>query len=595
MAKQHNLKRTKKVFRQVSKIKFSRLITPLLFVLAIILGSFASYLIAYYGKIYPNTKIAGLDISGRSPTDSITLLNQYIVPPEELTLYYQGHLYNIKTNDIDFSYDFAVSAETAYEYTRTGFILKDLVNRLDIIVHPKDFPLVTNINNDKLNKILSSISGQISVKPVNPTINLVDGKIIINKGSPGIEVNQEALTALIEKNLATAKTAEIEIPVSITDNTLSQTEADSLQSRAAKYLGKNIQMKFEYNTLVLNDSDILKLLDPESGYNEQAITDFIQKTATSVDRNPVNPKFVFTGGKVTEFQPALDGIKTDQESFKNQLTASLDKLESTADLSETFDIPVAKNLPEVSTDEVNNLGIKELIGRGVSTYFHSADSRVHNVVLAASRINGTLVKPGDTFSFNTTLGDVSAFTGYQQAYIISEGRTVLGDGGGVCQVSTTLFRAILNAGLPVIERTAHAYRVGYYEQDSPPGFDATVYGPEPDLKFKNDTPAYILIEAQDDPKNYSLTFELYGTSDGRVANTSKPVVSNITPAPPALYQDDPTLPAGTIKQTDFAASGAKVVFNYSVTRDGKQIYQKTFVSNYQPWQAVYLRGTGPAI
>ena len=165
----------------------------------------------------------------------------------------------------------------------------------------------------------------------------------------------------------------------------------------------------------------------------------------------------------------------------------------------------------------------------------------------------------------------------------------------MCQVSTTLFRSVLNAGLPVVERVAHAYRVGYYEQDSPPGFDATVYAPSPDLKFKNDTPAYILITAKADPKSYSLVFELYGASDGRVASITKPVVSNYSAPLPTIYQDDPTLPTGTLKQTDFSAAGARVSFNYTVTRDGETVFQKTFISNYRPWAAVYLRGTGPAI
>jgi vancomycin resistance protein YoaR len=342
-------------------------------------------------------------------------------------------------------------------------------------------------------------------------------------------------------------------------------------------------------------------LDPKSGYKDTAITNLFQKTSVSVNRDPQNPKFVFqpakagNNSKVTEFQPALPGVKVDSDKFKSQLTSALDTLENSDDKTETFNIPVIESPPEVTTDQVNNLGIKELIGRGTSTYFHSIPGRVHNVVLAASRINGTLVAPGKTFSFNQTLGDVTQFTGYQQAYIISGGKTILGDGGGVCQVSTTMFRALLNAGLPITERAAHAYRVGYYEQDSPPGLDATVYGPEPDLKFTNDTPAYILIEATSDPKNYSLTFELYGTSDGRVTTISKSVVTNVTPALPTVYQDDPTLPAGTLKQTDFSAAGAIVTFNYSVVRAGQTIFAKTFVSNYRPWAAVYLRGTGPAI
>jgi vancomycin resistance protein YoaR len=137
--------------------------------------------------------------------------------------------------------------------------------------------------------------------------------------------------------------------------------------------------------------------------------------------------------------------------------------------------------------------------------------------------------------------------------------------------------------------------VGYYEQGSPAGLDATVYGPSPDFKFVNNTPAHVLIQATADPKNYSLVFELYGTSDGRVSVVSKPIVTNVTAPAGDLYQDDPTLPAGTIKQIEYKAWGAKVTFNYVVTKDGEEIFKKFFISNYRPWQAVYLRGTGPAI
>jgi len=150
---------------------------------------------------------------------------------------------------------------------------------------------------------------------------------------------------------------------------------------------------------------------------------------------------------------------------------------------------------------------------------------------------------------------------------------------------------VLAAGLPIEERAAHAYRVGYYEVKYQPGFDATVFQPSPDFKFRNDTNAYILIQTVYDEKAQYLSFELYGTSDGRKVEISKARVWDVTPPPPDLYQDDPTQPVGKVVQTEHAAWGAKVAFDWKVTRGDEILQQKTFYSNYSPWQAVFLRGT----
>jgi vancomycin resistance protein YoaR len=124
--------------------------------------------------------------------------------------------------------------------------------------------------------------------------------------------------------------------------------------------------------------------------------------------------------------------------------------------------------------------------------------------------------------------------------------------------------------------------------------DATVFDPTTDLKFTNDTPAHLLIQTEFDAKNYSLVFEIYGTDDGRISTTTKPQITSSTPPPEDLYIDDPNLPEGTIKQIDYKSWGAKVVFDYTVERNNEVIFEKTFLSNYRPWQAVFLRGTGPS-
>lgn len=569
---------------------------PLLFLFFLLLltAPLTIYSLKYSGKIYPNIKIAGVDVGGKTPEEASNILSSKISPPGKVNLVAPTETVPLITNDIGLSYDFASSAHRAYLFTRTGNFLADLQQKISLLTTARNFGLSTAFDENSFSKVIAGISDKISQEPVFPSIKIENGTVTVDRGKAGVEVDTESLRAEIGAELAFAQDSDINIPLQKIDPSLTDDEVATAKDRGEKYIGKTLQLKFEFNTDELSDSELAKFIDPKGQFRIDEINKEADKIAGEIERDPQNPKFQFTSGKVSEFQPALDGIKLDREKFSQSITIYLHQIANPDQKNLAFDIPVIKTPPDIATGEINNMGIKELIGRGSSTYYHSIASRVHNIVLAASKINGTLVKPGDTFSFNDTLGDVSKFTGYQEAYIISEGKTVLGDGGGVCQVSTTLFRAALDAGLPIVDRTAHAYRVGYYEQDSPPGLDATVYSPAPDFKFKNDTPASILIEAQADPRNLTLVFELYGTSDGRTSAISKPITSNVTPPPDDLFQDDPTLPAGTIKQIDFKAWGARVTFNYTVARGGEQIYQKTFVSNYQPWQAVYLRGTGPA-
>lgn len=321
-------------------------------------------------------------------------------------------------------------------------------------------------------------------------------------------------------------------------------------------------------------------------FNAQTLDETLQKIAEKTDAPAQEALFQFSNNKVTAFHASKNGLKLDQDKARLDFAKFLSPPKSGIITLQTIVLE-----PKIKTEQANNLGIRELIGKGESTFWHSIPNRIYNVGLAASRLNGVLIAPNEIFSFNKALGEVSGATGFKQAYVIKEKKTVLDDGGGVCQVSTTLFRSALNAGLLIIERQAHAYRVGYYEQNSPPGLDATVFSPSVDLKIKNDTPAYILLQTFIDSQNLGLTFFLYGQKDGRKAKISMPAILSQSPPLADLYQDDPTMPAGTIKQVDFAAWGAKVSFDYKVTREEKILQNETFISNYQSWQAIFLRGT----
>ena len=561
--------------------KFLKFVVILLSILLVFL---LFYNLLFLNKYFPNQKIAGV-----APKDFNA---NNVNLPEKIILTIDDQKFTLNTSDFVIGIDDKTTLKRAYNFTRTGNYFYDLKQRISLLFKTIDTGLSIKFKDDKLTEQINTISQKIDVKPVYPKLSVVENAIVVEKGKEGQLVLRDSLIATIEKQLSLNKNDEITIPVQKTDPRITTEQANNLYSQASLFLDKKIIIEFDYQEFVYDENDLVSILGISEKYNIKKIEEIAIEIAKKVNSEPRSPKFEINDGKVTEFEASKDGVRLDYPKFKESIGKTLENLKSPDQKTIIIKLPVIKTPPNITTDKINNLGIKELLGRGYSEFKGSIPSRVHNVALAASRMDGVLIAPGETFSFNKSLGDISRFTGYQAAYVIREGRTVLGDGGGVCQVSSTLFRSALNAGLPIEERKAHAYRVGYYEQGSDPGFDATVYGPSPDLKIKNDTNSHILIQTIVDLKKPSLVFELYGTSDGRVAKVSKPVVSNVINPGPDIYVDDPTLPAGTIRQTEHRATGSRVVFDYQVEKDGQMLIDQKFVSVYRPWPAIYLRGVG---
>ncbi|MDO8609012.1 MAG: VanW family protein [bacterium] len=325
-------------------------------------------------------------------------------------------------------------------------------------------------------------------------------------------------------------------------------------------------------------------------YDKSIIKDFINSSEDSYNKPAKNALFKFENNRVVNFKQEEKGLIILSDKLLNNIDIRIQQLKNQIQ-NITLVLESQPIIPEITLAKANSFGIEELIGEGKSNYTHSAPERIHNLTLATTKFNGVLIPKDKIISFSDIVGDISSSTGYVPGYIIKDGKTILGDGGGVCQVSTTLFRAALNTGLPIIERHPHAYRVLYYENDSLPGFDATIFAPTVDLKIKNDTPAYILIQTSIDTENKIVTFKLYGKKDKRKVEISPATVYDVQSPPPALYQDDPTQKKGTVKQIDFPAWGAKSVFTYKVTSKNNDTNEVKFYSVYKPWRAIYLQGT----
>lgn len=542
----------------------------------------------YLGKNYPFVEVAGFSVARLNTAETQTILAQKFTIPETIYLKHQDQLLEIKSQDVNLKYDFSQTAQNAYLVGRSGNFFQNIPSLFKKI----SLPLVYSVDKLTLNQKLKEIERSLKLSPQMAKISVVRGAVTVQNGTDGEELDLTNFNQQLSSMAESGQFSPIVIKTTTVTNKLTLEQLQTAKARGQKLLDKNALLYVDDLEVKVTGTQLVSLVDPAGGVSQTALEELTKEVATQVSREPQNPIFVVNGDKVSEFAPSKDGLMVKQKDLEVVIIQILDKLENNLLITYSSEIPVERTPSEYKTQDVNNLGINELIGVGESDFKGSIPSRIHNVKLAASKFQGIVVKPQETVSFNKILGDVSVLTGYQQAYIIKDGATILGDGGGVCQVSSTMFRAALNTGLPIIERRAHAYRVYYYEQNSQPGLDATVYDPSPDLKFKNDTPNHILIQTKMDEKNSHLTVEIYGTSDGRKATISKSTVTDIIPPPEDIYTDDPTLPAGTIKQVDHKASGAKITFNYTVERGGETIFQKTFVSVYQPWSAKFLRGTG---
>ena len=554
--------------------------TPLIILLA--------PLVLNYNKSGNNTFVVDKDYSHLSRSEIINRLNQDFIIPQKINLQFDTQVFYLNTASISASINTDKTAGSLL-YRRLD---EGIFKYIKYFFNPKKFSLKIDYDDKQLNEVVENIASQIE-KPFVPTELVLKNKnITVSPGVSGLFVNQELIKKTIVNNLEFAKFNDsILIETKVVGEIPNSTQVEQTIDRAKKIIDKSIVLSTDLDTITIDDQTLISWIDFNNGYQLDKINIYTQNIAKSFTKDPVDAVFKFQDGQVTEFKPAQNGIIVNPDSLSQEIMASFINLEKSNEKQEKLTPSFESIEPKIKNSDVNDLGIKELLGKGTSTFWHSSAIRNINITKGSSIVNRILVAPGDTFSFVKSLGEVSLATGYKQAYIIRQGKTELDVGGGVCQVSTTLFRAMLDAGLNITERKNHAYRVSYYEEDSKPGFDATVFIPSPDLKFVNDTAHHVLIQSVLDMDNRRLTYEIYGTSDGRKTNITNYRQWDSTPPPPDVWIDDPTLPVGKVVKDEQAIRGLKTAFDWTVTdKDGNILHQKTFQSNFAAWAAVYRRG-----
>lgn len=602
------------------------LLLSTLVLIPVVLISFLGGWLFLSHRMYPNIKVAGVDVGLLRREEAFSKVSSEISKRGNRTLELQ-----LKNGALSAEQNLALDSEKPGSFEmelnkqETAGPVEEAIDEAFNLGRKKAYFPKAEINlNIKpslaIKKQTQNIAAVVNTPAIDSTLKVYEGEITVTPSQNGTILNEEDVYSKIDNYLNTGIFSDDTLELKISEPKLNFTEAVSIKKRLDLIKEKPLKLTFEDLNYTLDLNTILSLVDLENsqnslalinigdekfniaslGINESETTDskltlnnsrlseYLKTIAKEIDREvqepllAVDPTSDQSRPKITEFRAPIEGREL-------QISEAVKAINSALIADEQVEIKLPVRVVEPKNKLANDLGIKELIGTGLSHFAGSIENRKYNVGLAASRINGVLIPPNEEFSFVNTVGDISGASGYKQAYVIKSGRTVLDDGGGVCQVSTTIYRAALNTGLPITERTAHAYRVGYYEQGFPPGLDATIFSPTVDFKFRNDTGHHILVQAK--VEGTDLRVDLYGTSDGRTVEMTTPAIISQTPALPEIRQDDPSLPKGTVKQVDWAAAGANVVFKRKVTRGGITYIDETVRSNFRPWQAVYLVGT----
>ena len=602
------------IFAKINELKPRWLLTIAIIFFILLLSASAGLIIfdgLFKNRVYPNIFIGNLNLGGQSAAEAKRLLNQEVdrINQRGIIFSYKDFATQITPviasadgdlayQIINFSIDQAVAA--AVNYGRGDNFFSNLENKLLALTIKKQLALTISINREELIKILKNNFAK-TYEPAQDARLIIekipltnDYEFTVAKEKFGKTIDYEEAIDQLTANLANLNPTEIKLTTVTQYPKILTKDCLNIASQARELLAlAPLTLKYGAERWII-DQDLLTqflALKPNDlanappakkikvGLDNDKFKAYLTEQISSrIDKKPLEARLEINEGKVTKFQNSQDGLALNLES-------SLIKIANEMTATSSIELVVEIQPALTKTGDINGLGIKEIVGIGTSNFAGSPANRRHNIKIGSDSVNGMLIKPGEEFSLLKVLGEVDGSTGYLPELVIKEGKPLPEFGGGLCQVGTTMFRAVIASGLPITMRKNHSYRVQYYE---PAGTDATIYNPWPDFRFINDLPTYILIQTK--IATNTLAFEFWGTKDDRLIETTKPTIYNIVKPEPTKIIETLDLKPGEKKCTERAHNGADAYFDYKVTYGSGEIKAKRFSSHYVPWQEVCLLG-----
>lgn len=557
-------------------------------VLALILG--ASFEFVYAGKIYPGVSADGLNLSGMSQklaaeklTDKINDFGEHVV-----TISNGDTNLRIPVASLDVTYDAKKAAALAYSFGRSGSFFTQLHAQLRALIGRATPLSVYSYDSARLIPYIVDLDDDVTTPVQNATFSFDDNQAQVTPSQTGSRLDLGRLIDLVGDRLANTSADTIHAPVYQLQPDITTAELATALNQIDDYISGPITLSYggatrtiDQNTIiswinvtpmpVRSFANTLKLEDlyplpPHAslGLSPDAVKNYVADLARGTDQTAQNAGIAMENDQLVVTQPSVNGVKVDQAAAIEGITAALSKRGD----ARHADLRLQTTTADVNENNLSQLGIKDLISEGETTFPGSTANRLINIRQGAKQFNGVLLKPGEEFSFGKILGDVGPETGYVPELVILANHEEKQYGGGLCQVASTAYRAALLAGLPINERHNHSFAVSYYTAPyGVPGVDATIYYPQVDLKFTNDTGSYILIQTI--MNGTDLKFDFYGTKTKAGVIRGPQFITGSTDATKSshtVFWRDVTDLAGNVIKTDQIDTYYKPSTDFPVTK-----------------------------
>ncbi len=555
-------------------------------------------------RIVPGVSIGEVDIGGLTQTQAAAALAEQYGALETVVYTFRDgdRSWTATAAELGLSVPAEALVERAYAIGHSDDARSSLRQQAEAWLSGAALPLTFVFDESKALGYLRKLADEIKRERQDAALTLDGINVAVSPGLSGRELDVEATLDSLSR-LLLARTGETEIALVIDESPPREWNLREAAAQVKTALSSPLQLigSLPNGDLlapwILTREQILAGLSvtlsgagAERRYDVSvdlsAFASYLTTLSPNLSKPAAEGRFDFdpATGQLNPISPASEGRRLDvAETIRRLEAAVFDPVNRRVVMY--FETLHPRYPAGVSGTE---LGITELVAEATTYYWGSWQNRRSNIALGAGKLHGIIIAPGEEFSFNQHLGDISPEAGYLEGSVILGGATVTGIGGGICQVSTTMFRAAFSGGYAITERNSHGYRVGYYEYaGAGPGLDAAIWQPDVDLRFQNNSPHHLLIESSFLGAQDALQFRIYSTAHWRTV-VEAPIIRDIVSAPPEEYIEAEDLALGQIRQIDYSADGADVlVYRNVYDTAGSLVKRDQLFTHYLPWQAVF--------